>query len=174
MSPVFHAQRITDLNTADRAVAEGHLDMVAMTRAHIADPHIVKKLLEGRVDDIRQCVGAAYCIDRIYVGNDALCIQNAATGRERTMPHVIPKAEKRRRIVVVGGGPAGLEAARVSAERGHEVVLFERSQAHRRAGLDRRQGDLARGVDRHHALADAAGRASAASTCASASRRAQS
>jgi 2,4-dienoyl-CoA reductase-like NADH-dependent reductase (Old Yellow Enzyme family)/thioredoxin reductase len=126
---VFHAQRITDLNTADRAVAEGHLDMVAMTRAHIADPHIAKKLLEGRVDDIRQCVGYGYCIDRIYVGNDAVCIQNAATGRERTMPHVIPKAEKRRRIVVVGGGPAGLEAARVSAERGHEVVLFERNRA---------------------------------------------
>jgi 2,4-dienoyl-CoA reductase-like NADH-dependent reductase (Old Yellow Enzyme family)/thioredoxin reductase len=127
--PVFHAQRVTDLNTAARAVEEGHIDMVAMTRAHIADPHIVKKLMEGRVDDIRQCVGAGYCIDRIYVGNDALCIQNAATGRERTMPHIIPKAGKRRRVVVVGGGPGGLEAARVAAERGHAVVLFERNAA---------------------------------------------
>jgi 2,4-dienoyl-CoA reductase-like NADH-dependent reductase (Old Yellow Enzyme family) len=127
--PVFHAQRITDLNTAARAVAEGHIDMAAMTRAHIADPQIVRKLMEGRADDIRQCVGAGYCIDRIYAGNDALCIQNAATGRERTLSHAVPKAAGRRRVVVVGGGPAGLEAARVSAERGHAVVLFERSPA---------------------------------------------
>ncbi|MFD1489293.1 NADH:flavin oxidoreductase [Ancylobacter vacuolatus] len=123
---VFHAQRVTDLATGARAVAEGHVDMIAMTRAHIADPHLVKKLMEGRDDDIRQCVGAGYCIDRIYVGGDALCLQNAATGREATMPHVIPKAEVARKVVVVGAGPAGLEAARVCAERGHSVVLFEK------------------------------------------------
>ncbi|MCX8254756.1 putative N-methylproline demethylase [Beijerinckiaceae bacterium RH AL1] len=126
--PVFHAQRVTDLATAARAVAEGHVDMVAMTRAHIADPHLVKKLSEGRADDIRQCVGAGYCIDRIYVGGDALCIQNAATGREATMPHVIRKADVRRKVVIVGAGPAGLEAARVAAERGHAVVLFEKAK----------------------------------------------
>ncbi|NVN39844.1 oxidoreductase, partial [Ameyamaea chiangmaiensis] len=113
--PVFHAQRITDLATAARAVAEGHIDMVAMTRAHIADPHLVHKLAEGREDDIRQCVGAGYCIDRIYVGGDALCLQNAATGREATMPHDIPPAEVSRRVVIVGAGVAGLEAARVCA-----------------------------------------------------------
>jgi len=123
--PVFHAGRITDLATAARAVGDGHVDLVAMTRAHLADPHIVKKLMEGRADDIRQCVGAAYCIDRIYVGGEALCIQNAATGREQTMPHVVPKAASRRRVVVAGAGPAGLEAARVAAERGHAVILFE-------------------------------------------------
>jgi 2,4-dienoyl-CoA reductase-like NADH-dependent reductase (Old Yellow Enzyme family) len=126
--PVFHACRITDIATAARAVEEGHLDMVAMTRAHMTDPHIVRKLMEGRVDDIRPCVGAAYCIDRIYVGGDSLCLHNPATGREAKLPHVITKADRRRRVVVVGAGPAGLEAARVSAERGHQVVLFERAE----------------------------------------------
>ncbi|MEA2781172.1 MAG: dimethylglycine catabolism, partial [Rhodospirillaceae bacterium] len=124
--PIIHAQRISDVATAARAVAEGHIDLVGLTRPHMADPHIVKKLQEGRPDDIRQCVGANYCIDRIYVGGEALCIQNPATGREATMPHVIARTDgPLRKIVVVGGGPAGLEAARVSAERGHRVVLFE-------------------------------------------------
>lgn len=127
--PVFFGGRVQDLATAARAVEEGHCDMVAMTRGHIADPHIVRKLMEGRADDIRQCVGAAYCIDRIYVAGDALCIQNAATGREATMPHVVPRsAGPRRKVVVAGAGPAGLEAARVSAERGHQVVLFEKAE----------------------------------------------
>jgi 2,4-dienoyl-CoA reductase-like NADH-dependent reductase (Old Yellow Enzyme family)/glycine/D-amino acid oxidase-like deaminating enzyme len=124
--PVFHAARIPDIETAARAVAEGHVDMVGMTRPHMADPHIVAKLAEGRVDDIRQCVGAGYCLDRIYLGEEALCIQNPATGREATMPHAIAKAERSRRVVVVGAGPAGLEAARAAAARGHVVVLFEK------------------------------------------------
>jgi dimethylglycine catabolism A len=123
--PVFHGQRITDIATAGRAIDDGHCDMVAMTRGHIADPHIVKKLMEGRPEDIRECVGAGWCIERLFVGGEALCLQNAATAREATMPHVIPKAPARKKIVVVGAGPGGLEAARVSAERGHAVVLFE-------------------------------------------------
>ena len=124
--PVFHAARITDLSTARHAVAEGYTDMVGMTRAHIADPHIVAKMLRGEEDRIRPCVGAGYCIDRIYVGGEALCLHNPATGRERTMPHVIrPSVGPSKRVVVVGGGPAGLEAARVAAARGHVVTLLE-------------------------------------------------
>ena len=124
--PVFHAARINDVATARHAIAEGKLDMVGMTRAHIADPHIVRKIDEGREHEIRPCVGATYCLDRIYEGHEALCIHNPATGREATMPHVISRSTgPRRRIAIVGAGPAGLEAARVSAERGHEVILFE-------------------------------------------------
>jgi NADPH-dependent 2,4-dienoyl-CoA reductase/sulfur reductase-like enzyme len=124
--PVFHAARINDVATARHAVAEGRLDMVGMTRAHIADPYIVKKIMEGREQDIRPCVGATYCLDRIYEGHGALCIHNAATGREATMPQIVTKSTgKRRKIAIVGAGPAGLEAARASAERGHEIILFE-------------------------------------------------
>lgn len=124
--PVFHAARITDVATARHAVAEGKLDMVGMTRAHIADPHIARKVVEGREDEVRPCVGATYCLDRIYEGRGTTCIHNAATGREATMPHQIPKTTgKQRHIVVVGAGPAGLEASRVSAERGHKVTVLE-------------------------------------------------
>ncbi|CVI54384.1 NADH:flavin oxidoreductase [Agrobacterium leguminum] len=123
--PTFHAAKIPDVATARHAIAAGKVDMVGMTRAHMTDPHIVRKIIEKREDDIRPCVGANYCLDRIYQGGLAFCIHNAATGREEAMPHEIPKAAERRKVVIVGTGPAGLEAARVCAERGHEVVVFE-------------------------------------------------
>jgi N-methyl-L-proline demethylase len=123
--PTFHAAKIQDIATARHAIAAGKLDMVGMTRAHLADPHIVRRVMEGREDRIRPCVGANYCLDRIYQGGAAHCIHNAATGRELVMPHEIAPAAVKRKLLIVGAGPGGLEAARVAAERGHEVVVLE-------------------------------------------------
>ena len=120
--PVFHAARITDLATARHAIRDGLLDMVAMTRAHIADPDIVAKLERGEEERIRPCVGVTHCM-----GNSRpTCVHNPASGRELNWPQRIqPGAGTTRRVVVVGAGPAGLESARILAERGHEVKLFE-------------------------------------------------
>jgi 2,4-dienoyl-CoA reductase-like NADH-dependent reductase (Old Yellow Enzyme family) len=120
--PVFHAARLSDVASARHAIAEGLIDMAGMTRAHIADPYIVAKIREGREDEIRPCVGATHCQSQ----HRPSCLHNPASGRERELPHRVGRAAAPgRKVVVVGGGPAGLEAARVSAERGHEVVLFE-------------------------------------------------
>ena len=123
--PIFHGAKIQDVNTARFAIESGKLDMVGMTRAHMADPHIVRKIMIGREDTIRPCVGANFCLDRIYQGGEAYCIHNPATGRELTMPHTLEKTPSPRKIVVVGAGPSGLEAARVASERGHHVVVLE-------------------------------------------------
>ena len=142
--PTFHAARVQDVATARHAIESGKLDLVGMTRAHLADPHIARKIAEGRENEIRPCVGMGYCIDSIYAGH-AVCIHNAATGRELTMPHNVTRSHGPfKTFAVVGAGPGGLEAARVAAARGHKTILFEAAdapggQARVAAGLQRRR-----------------------------------
>ena len=122
--PVFHATRITSLAVAREAIRAGLLDMVAMTRAHIADPDLVAKLARGEEQRVRPCVGATHCMSELR----PTCLHNPSTGHEQALPHTIAPAATRRRVLVAGGGPAGLEAARVCAERGHAVRLMEASE----------------------------------------------
>ena len=123
--PIFHAARVPDVATARHAIATGKVDMIGMTRAHLTEPHLLRKIIARDEARIRPCVGANYCLDRIYQGGMALCIHNAATGREETLPQTITPAPDKKTVVIVGAGPAGLEAARVASQRGHSVTVFE-------------------------------------------------
>lgn len=126
--PVAALARIVDVTEADALIRDGTCDLVAMVRASIADPDLPAKATTGRASEIRPCVGdSTACIDRIIDGHPMRCIYNPVIGRERTLGRPRPLTTSSLRVTVIGGGPAGLEAARVAAEAGHQVRLFERS-----------------------------------------------
>jgi 2,4-dienoyl-CoA reductase-like NADH-dependent reductase (Old Yellow Enzyme family)/thioredoxin reductase len=126
--PVIAMGRINDPAVAERVLRDGQADLCIMNRALIADPDFPNKAKEGRLDDIRQCMGYNQgCIDRIYTGRGVTCVQNAVIGREREWAE-LPRTASAKKIAIVGGGPAGLECARVARLRGHPVVLFEKNQ----------------------------------------------
>jgi 2,4-dienoyl-CoA reductase-like NADH-dependent reductase (Old Yellow Enzyme family)/thioredoxin reductase len=127
-SPVFVAGRINQPQIADRVIAENQADMCGMTRAMIADPQMPNKAFEGRFEDIRACIACNQaCIGHIQLDAHISCIQRPETGRELGAG-IIEKAPERKRVIVVGGGPAGMKAAVVASQRGHEVRLYERGQ----------------------------------------------
>jgi 2,4-dienoyl-CoA reductase-like NADH-dependent reductase (Old Yellow Enzyme family) len=123
--PLLYAGRVVRPEMADRLLADDACDLVAMTRAIIADPELPRKAREGRPAEVRHCVGANVCIGRRYGAHlPVTCVYNPGAGRELELGP-ITRAPSARRIVVAGGGPSGLEIARVAAERGHHVIVFE-------------------------------------------------
>ena len=124
--PVIGVGRIKTLEEAEKILQEGTTDLVGMGRALIADPELLPKSKAG--DNIRPCIACNQgCIERLYYGLPITCLVNARVGREFQMPG-LTKAPTPKKIAVVGGGPGGLEFARVAAERGHKVTLYEKEK----------------------------------------------
>ncbi len=127
--PVFCTNRINDPHLAEKILADGRADMIGMVRALICDPELPNKAREGRVEDVRQCIACNQgCIGRMGLGYLLGCVQNPAVGREKVWgAGTLRPAERPKKVLVIGGGPAGLEAARVAALRKHEVILLEKN-----------------------------------------------
>ena len=128
--PVIGVGRVKDPIQAERVLAEGHADLVGVVRAQIADPEFARKARENRVDDIRLCLSCNQeCVGRMGLNRWLGCIESPATGQEQSFGiGTLRTAERAKRVVVVGGGPAGLKAAATAARRGHKVTLMEREE----------------------------------------------
>lgn len=124
--PVIVVNRINDPVFAETLLAEGHADLVGICRGTIADPDFANKAREGKADEIRKCIGCLQgCLGRIFQQFDMSCVQNPVAGFEQELDR-IPRAKQRKTVIVVGGGPAGMEFARVANLRGHHVRLYEK------------------------------------------------
>lgn len=126
--PIIAVGRINEPADAASVLTKGQADLVAMTRQQIADPETANKMREGRLDDIRRCIGCNQgCIDRLFKMTNATCVHNPAAGYELELGiGTLETAAEPKRVVVVGAGPSGLKAAEIAARAGHEVTLIER------------------------------------------------
>lgn len=124
--PVVCAGRFDDPDLAEKAIAEGKIDIMGMGRPLLADAELANKFREGRLDDIRPCISCHQgCLGRIFQGKDLSCAVNPVCGREKS--YALTPAETKKKVMVIGGGLGGMEAARVCALRGHEVDLYEKT-----------------------------------------------
>jgi len=122
--PVVACNRINDPVLAEQVLAEGRADLVGMARAFLADPRILRKASEGRLEDIRTCIACNQgCFDHVFMLKPITCLLNPRVNRERETE--LKPADKKKTVLVAGGGPAGMEAAWVAARRGHDVILCE-------------------------------------------------
>jgi NADPH-dependent 2,4-dienoyl-CoA reductase/sulfur reductase-like enzyme len=125
--PVITQGRLYNPGISDKLIADGKADFVQLARGLLADPHWVNKLQEGREDDIRLCITCNRCIDRVLKGLSIRCATNPTVGRESEFPETPVKAEIPKKVVIVGAGPAGMEAARIAGLKGHQVTLMEKT-----------------------------------------------
>ncbi len=127
--PVFGFGRINDPVMAEKILADGQADLIGMARAMIADPEWANKAKEGREDEIRRCLACNQgCIFRCFEAQPIACIQNIAAGREKKYGMgTIEPAKQKKRVMVVGGGPAGLKFAEIASGRGHKVTVYDKS-----------------------------------------------
>jgi len=123
--PISMAYRLFKPELADKAVAEGVIDIWEMCRPLIADPYLPKKTLEGNLEDIRYCIACNLCLSRLFRDAPITCAVNPLVGHEWDERWQIKPAERKKKVMVVGGGPAGLQCALVTAQKGHDVHLYE-------------------------------------------------
>jgi 2,4-dienoyl-CoA reductase-like NADH-dependent reductase (Old Yellow Enzyme family)/thioredoxin reductase len=126
--PVIAQGRLYDPELAEAVLRDGKADFIQLARGLLADPEWPKKVEQGRADDIRLCISCNRCFDRILKARTIRCAVNPTVGREGEFPETPPPAARPKKVVIVGGGPAGLEAARVCGLRGHSVTLYEKGR----------------------------------------------